>query len=340
LGLGSLDQFSAPEYSEVNICIHGGSMHTQGIIVGCDKNQEWLLPWWWDHYSRHNSFPVAFADFGMSEKALSWCQERGVSLTLPAIKILHENEVSPADKKQLEARYGPGIWRYRSAWFKKPLALLHSPFSTGLWIDLDCRITGSLEALFYSLLPGVAIALVKEPEFIQNYDLENGYLLPGEVNYNSGVIVFRQNAEILHQWMEETISNNGNYPGDQQALCRSIYLHRPILFELPSLWNWLLLLGPNPEALINHYTGDRKLMILKEIHPSAAPLIEASFTFPVNFRPAARHPSVAPFSSSIAPSAMDSSKVATSGASRLAEILTVKANEALIESMNDKEKHK
>jgi type IV pilus assembly protein PilM len=53
----------------------------------------------------------------------------------------------------------------------------------------------------------------------------------------------------------------------------------------------------------------------------------ASFTFPVSFRPSERHPSAATFSSEIA-DAIPSSKIAASGASRSAEILSGKVNEA------------
>jgi len=250
------------------------SMSNQGIIVGCDQRQEWLLPWWWKHYSTYNSFPVTFADFGMSEKALSWCQERGKCLTLPSTQVLNENEICTLGKERWEERYGKSIWFFRSAWFKKPLSLLHANFSIGIWIDLDCQINGVLDPLFNSMTFGAEIGLVREPQFIQNYDQKNGFLLPEEVNYNSGVIVFRRNAHILHRWVEEDIANNAEYPGDQQALCRAIYKYRPALVEFPLTFNWLRILGPNPDALIHHFTGDGKLELLKQINPSLIPFIE------------------------------------------------------------------
>lgn len=250
-------------------------MSDQGIIVGCDERQEWLLPWWWKHYSTYNSFPVVFADFGMSEKALTWCRERGKCYTVPSVDVLQKNQVFTPEKERWEDRYGKSIWFFRSAWFKKPLSLLHAPFSIGVWVDLDCQINGELDPLFNSLTFGAEIGLVKEPEFIQDYDQKNRFLLPGEVNYNSGVVVFRQHASILHQWVEEALANNANYPGDQQALCRAIYKYQPALVELPSTFNWLRILGPNPDALIHHFTGEGKLELLKQIHPSLIPFIES-----------------------------------------------------------------
>ena len=101
----------------------------QGIIVGCDKAQEWLLPWWWQHYSKLNSYPVAFADFGMTEKAIAWVSERGRYIKLPAAAPL--KEVSP-ERPEFRER----TQEKRGAWFKKPLACLYSPFPESLWIDL------------------------------------------------------------------------------------------------------------------------------------------------------------------------------------------------------------
>jgi hypothetical protein len=244
-------------------------VNEQGIIVGCDQRQEWLLSWWWNHYSAHNKFPVAFADFGMTEKALSWCRERGQCLTLPSVPQLQE--VSATARTRWENRFDTGIWFSRPAWFKKPLSLLHSPFTMGIWIDLDCQVNGMLDPLFNSLTFGGDIGLVREPSLLQEIE----FLLPEEVNYNSGVVVFRKNSAILHHWADEAISNNGNYPGDQGALCRAIYKHRHAVIELPPLFNWMRTLGPNPNALIYHFVaGEGKLELLRQIDPSLEPLIE------------------------------------------------------------------
>src|SRR5689334_9119639 len=56
-----------------------------GVIVGCDLYQEWLLLWWWSHYSSHNAIPVAFVDMGMSEEGALWCKERGEYIKLQEI---------------------------------------------------------------------------------------------------------------------------------------------------------------------------------------------------------------------------------------------------------------
>jgi len=238
-------------------------MNREGIIIGSDRHQEWLLPWWWEHYSAFNSYPVAFVDFGMSEKALAWCHQKGQCIKLPPSNLNIAFPVSV--KEQWEARYGKGIWQCRPTWFKKPLALLESPFSIGLWIDLDCQIRDNLDPLFKCLLFNAEIALIQEPNFIQNLERECGFFLSEEVNYNSGVIVFHQNAPILHQWMKEIIEQNEKYVTDQHALCRAIFKYKPSLVELPLLYNWPRVLGPNPEAVIFHFCGGAgKIEIIKK----------------------------------------------------------------------------
>lgn len=242
-------------------------MHTEGILVGCDQKQEWLLPWWWQHYSVHNHYPVIFVDFGMTQNALKWCLERGKCISIQSSKI-DFSEVLPEKKESWEGHYGESVWLCRNAWFKKSLALLQSPFSIGIWIDLDCQINGSLEPLFHSLVFGSEIALAKEPEFIQKQDEAKGFLLPGEINYNSGVIVFRRQAKIIVQWARESFENPREYIGDQQALSRAIFQHRTPVIELPPIYNWCRVLGPNPEAVIYHFTGGKgKIEILQKVHP-------------------------------------------------------------------------
>jgi hypothetical protein len=209
---------------------------SSGIIVGCDRNQEWLLPWWWEHYSLQNAYPVLFVDFGMSEKAVHWCQQRGTYTLL----------------KQETA----------SVFFKKPLALLQSSFSSALWIDLDCQINGPLDPLLYTIAFGIEIALVREDESVHRRDRKSGRLLSDEISYNTGVIAFRQGAPVLRFWENMP----GNYLDDQYALARAIYLHKPQPLELPSIYNWPNDHGPNEKAIIRHFHGPHgKLEILKQL---------------------------------------------------------------------------
>ena len=233
-----------------------------GIIVACDFRQEWLLPWWWRHYQSHNDYPVVFVDFGMSKEGRRWCHERGILIEIPSLRISLTEELSSAKRKAGEERYGPGIGNVRSAWLKKPLALLQFPFEYGLWLDLDCQVRKNLEPIFQGLYLGFEIAVVKDRE--QNFD----FMLPNEIHYNSGVIAFRKGS-FLQKFADSLIQRKDQLPGDQEILSRAIFLHKPALLELPAAYNWFFPWGANEEASIFHYCGGKgKRAILDSFVPA------------------------------------------------------------------------
>lgn len=240
-----------------------------GVLVGCNKSQEWLLSWWWEHYSRHNQFPVAFADFGMTQEARSWCAERGSCYTVPAVTL----HAVPPDKKALwEARAGDGIWPMRPAWFQKPLAFIRSPFPITCWIDLDCEIRSSLEPLFNLFSFGYEIGLVAEPAHVQENDRRQNIVSPGEINFNSGVVAYRTDAPLIQRWASAAIEENHHFMGDQNLLSRLIYEMKPQLLQLDPIFNWKADLGENEQALILHYVQSQKLKILARLYPELAHL--------------------------------------------------------------------
>ena len=51
-----------------------GLKEGDGVIVGSDYSQEWLLPWWWENYTKHNRYPVTFVDFGLSQEPIELCR--------------------------------------------------------------------------------------------------------------------------------------------------------------------------------------------------------------------------------------------------------------------------
>jgi Lipopolysaccharide biosynthesis proteins, LPS:glycosyltransferases len=226
----------------------------QGIIVGCDRHHQWLLPWWWEHYSKHNSYPVLFADFGMTEGALAWCHTQGQVLSLPQTPW-DDAPVTSHHKALWEDLYGDTVWSSRPSWFKKPLALTQSPFSQTLWLDLDCQVLGPLDPLFNALSLGFELALVREPAYVQNIERQQGLLLDGEVSYNSGVFAFTKETPILELWKQKALTESHLFIGDQNILSRVIFEKKTAVFELSDTYNWKDSYGPNPEAVIHHFLG-------------------------------------------------------------------------------------
>jgi hypothetical protein len=227
-----------------------GLRQDDGIIVGTDKEQEWLLPWWWENYRRFNAYPVAFVDYGMSQAMRGWCRRRGelIDLSSPDLipsgnALLHliffEKEVDSLDES---------FWQYRSAWLKKPLACLQSPFQRTVWIDLDCEVRGSIHELFERY--GNPLSLAKDAYYPV---------------YNSGVIVFKHGIEIVEEWARMAIDFNYPFLGDQDILSWLIE-KKQLSVEMPRIYNWSLLLETNPEAVILHWHGpEGKEHIQKEL---------------------------------------------------------------------------
>ena len=217
----------------------------KGIIVATDISQEWLLPWWWEHYSQHNNLLVSFVDFGMSKEMKAWCIDKGnyIPLPIPDIFVKEKDSFSKVQIELLEKKHGSYIWDNRNAWFKKPLACLQSPYKTSLWVDLDCEVRGALDPIL-SLSPSSEIRLAK------HYYEERGE------DINSGVIVFKHGSSLIEDWAKDSFKDNHLFVGDQDVL-RVIINNTDIKTEdLPPIYNWSRFNKENPEAIIIHWHGN------------------------------------------------------------------------------------
>jgi hypothetical protein len=212
-----------------------------GIVVGSDLTQEWLLPWWWKHYSTYHSYPVGFVDFGMSETMKAWCREHGelIPLLVADIFVADKQEIDPTLVKEMEKACGKNFWPCRHAWFKKPLACLQSPFYKSIWIDLDCQIRGSISRLFDLCEEHLAIAV--DPCH--------------SLSYNSGVMVFKQGLDIIETWADQAFDRNHEFRGDQDVLSAIIHEQAVKITEIPAIYNWSRCSQPNPDAVILHWHG-------------------------------------------------------------------------------------
>ncbi|HSX10448.1 MAG TPA: hypothetical protein VLF94_01850 [Chlamydiales bacterium] len=226
----------------------------RGVLVAADISQEWILPWWWEHYKRKNHLPVVFVDLGMSFEKKAWCKERGKLIPLRVFDFAAaREEMEPSLVQKFEEEYGVRFWECRNAWFKKPLACLQSPFDTTLWIDIDCEVRCCVEPLFD--FPGFALAK-------DQIALTSPYQV-----YNSGVIVFKRSLPLIERWASEAMKKSELFRGDQELLSWMIAEEKVPVTELPPLYNWSRSLGENPEAKIYHWHGiNGKKVIRHELH--------------------------------------------------------------------------
>lgn len=198
----------------------------QGVVTGCNAGFEWMLPWWWHHYSQHNEYPVAFVDAGLSPKMKQWCQDRGHLLNLVGNPVLKGDE---KDK----------VFGIEHGW--KAFAPLYAPFERIAWIDLDCEVTGDIGSIFEY---ANKLALAKDPFFHATSlgkKLRTEKLIPeAEQFYNSGVIAVRQGSWLLRKWAELTVHGPQGWRHSDQHLLQGLICEHPGFFEeLPSRFNTL-----------------------------------------------------------------------------------------------------
>jgi hypothetical protein len=222
-----------------------GLLDEDGIVVASDINHEWLLSWWWENYSRYNSLPVAFVDFGMSQERKRWCQERGIVIDMIVDDdfIVTKEQMNPLTAAVIENESGTWFWGYRQAWFKIPCACMQSPFRKSLWMDLDCEVCGSLEEVFQRY--GEPLSLVLDAHSTSSHPV-----------YNTGVIAFKRGISIIEEWADACIEQNHLSRGNQDLLSRILHQHN-MSIDMPDVYNWSRCssLEKNPEAIIVHWHG-------------------------------------------------------------------------------------
>lgn len=226
-------------------------MSEKGVITECDAFQEWLLPWWWENYTRENKLPVTFIDFGMSQKARAWCQERGelLSLSQDAENLILRDFVPSEKQVAWEKAYSVEVWRAREGWFKKPWACLHSPYEKTVWLDLDCEVLGDITLLYEYLDERCEIALAL------NSPVEESSYVDGVLTYNSGVIVYKKDSGLIPAWAELCQSEVEKFMGDQNVLSYLIASKDIPVARLHPIYNWPMAYGYHVGAVIIHWVG-------------------------------------------------------------------------------------
>ena len=219
-----------------------GLLQEDGVLVGSDISFEWLLPWWWENYRRHNLFPVAFVDFGMSTSMKNWCRKRGdlLSLSVSDLCISGKEEVDPLLVENWEEKGGKRFWEIRAIWYKKLIACLQSPFKRSIWIDLDCEILSQLDPIysFCKEPAGLSVAWYEEAD-----------------TFNGGVIAFERGSPVFEKWVVEAFENQHQFRGDEEVLTALVKEKKISLEELPRKYNWSYKLKLPSEPSIIHWYG-------------------------------------------------------------------------------------
>lgn len=198
-------------------------LYDKVFITGCDSNNEWQLPWFFENYKKHNDTPLVFADFGVED--------------IEAVKP-HVHAVVNLTKVE------------EKGWFKKPKAIFHCPAKQKVWLDTDCEIRGNISGIFGLLKPQMLNMIEDKPWAKRR----------GGVQYNSGVVGVIDKPVILGMWAQWV--QEGGEVGDQEVLTANLNPITAIKYinSLPNEYNWLRLQiendnEPATNARVVHWTG-------------------------------------------------------------------------------------
>jgi hypothetical protein len=228
----------------------------KGVLTGCDQSHEWMLKWWWNHYAKHNTYPVTFIDFGMSLSARKWCENHGTLIEVPTPHLTlpenrHWGKFLPKEER-------------KNVWFYKPLAMLKAPYTINIWMDVDCKVKQNLEPFFNYPFKECAFGLDTPSSA---HAEKEGNLIPPEAHtFNAGVVLYEKSNTLIQRWAEKTLLECTKSYGDQDVLNRFLFEEKIPVTHLPKKFNLLYPYKDNDEAMIYHYaTSAGKLLIIEEM---------------------------------------------------------------------------
>ena len=203
----------------------------RAFLTGCDKNTEWMLPWFMKGFKKHNpDAKISLADFGMTDEMMEWAV---------ASKMFHS--IGQMDKSTKT-----------KGWFFKPSAMLGTPYKEVCWIDTDFQVVGDMTEIFNYIEPQ-RLAMVEDTPWSKR---------TGQQWHNSGIVAFREKPPILHEWAQRVQEKPER--GDQETLHAMMDPFRKAIYitDLHQKFNFMRLMiidkMPKPKDLrAIHWTGGK-----------------------------------------------------------------------------------
>ena len=209
--------------------------YDRAFLTGCDYKHEWILPWFFKNYKKHNDTPLVFADFGIKNRDLLTDNVHAI------VNLANTTE---------------------QGWFKKPKAMLNCPAEKTVWIDTDCEILSNVDDIFDLLKPN-KLNMVEDKPWTKRRGQYGTW-------YNSGVVGFIGKPIILKQWAKWILESN--QIGDQEVLYERLDQLQKLTYinPLPNEYNWLRVQLENDnqnswDKKIIHWTGYKGKEKIKEL---------------------------------------------------------------------------
>lgn len=228
----------------------------RGVITGADLNQEWMLKKWFESYQKHHDEPVLFIDFGMSACAKAWCQKRGL---VTEIKAIPPQDLTP------KPGIPEAIHLKRQVWFQKPYALLASPFTQSIWVDIDCLFIRPITPLFDLIHPLSSLSMRLELNVRAENEQALGLVPEGAPSYNTGVFAYAHGSPLLTEWVGQFALSWPHHLGDQDALSAFLQAKKVSVTPMPNGAHTIFPEKVSKETLIYHFAStEGKAYLLEE----------------------------------------------------------------------------
>ena len=243
-----------------------GFIGGDGVLTGCDESYEWMLKWFWKHYSKTNTLPITFLDFGISKSARIWCEKRMHVIPCRVSGTLEKDTLSfplpnqwPKERRELRLRQ-------RKFWFTKICSLLKTPYSRSLWIDIDCKFLEKINDIFDLSDNPHGIALSIDPTALLAWK-EYGLLKPNAKGYLAGFILFKRNSSLIEKWVLGC-QRKYSLEYSEQSLINSIIEEEGLDIPLvPKKYHWLNLdVIPEGVKIVHYHCISNKGLLINEIN--------------------------------------------------------------------------
>ena len=240
--------------------------YQNGVITGCDQKMEWILKWFWRHYSATNSLPITFLDFGVSKSARLWCEKHMHVISCPIPKQFEEEPLSFSLPKEWSDAQKERRLIERKFWFTKVCSLLKTPYLRSLWVDIDCKFLDRVDSIFEFCDHASGTALSLDSEQTISYWKKWGLYKPGAKGYHAGIILFKKRSPLIEKWALSCQKEHTMEYGEQTLLNSLIERENITVPLLPDKCHWIYPNNVPKGVKIVHYGGEEaKNMILREM---------------------------------------------------------------------------
>lgn len=212
------------------------SKFPRGVMVGVSPQQEDLLNWWMLNYLKYNNYPIAFADFGVSNDVKRIMEHHGLRIDMTKIEV--------------------------EGWFRKPFAILRAPFQQIIWNDVDIEVRGNFQSYFDMIADDKIVAGHDsyEPPAFRTHIPVTGKL------YDSGLLAVEHGSGIVKAWAEKiyAMPNRSFYLGDHEVLSLVLLEKGMPLVEIPKTMHRMRVEGDVEGLVTMHWTGPQGKSHIRE----------------------------------------------------------------------------